>query len=407
MRALHTADWHLGHCLNGWGREDEHQVFLNELADIIETQKVDLLIIAGDVFDSVNPSGDAQRLFYAALAEFRRRCPRLMVVISGGNHDPAHRLEAPQDVLAALDVHVLGTVHRRDGRILIEDHLVPVIGDGGDAVAYVLAIPFLRAADLTGLSFATEDDRGSPVIEAARRFYAEITEAAAKIAGGLPIIATSHLHCAGGTESEGAERRILIGGAHAIPVDVFPPRLTYVALGHLHGPQNLAGGRVRYSGSCFPLSAAEIRYSHGVTLLEVEGDRVRTEHLPMGRPAPVLRLPGVGTLSVSDLDAALAALDLDPGVQVGLQPLVYVELEATNAAAVIMAEACRILATHPVRTAGVRVRRPETAARETVPVISLTETSPEALFGRAYLDKNGIGPEERHLMAFREAMAEV
>lgn len=406
-RALHTADWHLGHTLNGWSRDEEHRVFFEDLAGLIEQHEIQLLIVAGDVFDTVNPSGEALRLFYRALAEFQRRSPGLQIVISGGNHDPAHRLEAPQDLLLALDVHILSTVHRQDGEIVIKDHLIPVIGADGDAIAYVLAIPFLRAADLTGLTFAADEDRGSPVVEAARRFFAEITEAADALAEGLPIIATSHLHCAGGVESEGAERHILIGGAHALPVDVFPPRLSYVALGHLHGPQYLDGGRVRYSGSCFPLSAAEIRYRHGVTLLTIEEDKVTTDHLPMSRPADVLRIPANGTLSIADLEAALIDLDLDPDLSMGLRPFVYVELEATDSAAVLMTEAGRILSRYPVRTAGLRVRRPEAVVAAPEPVLSLTETTPEALFGRAYLDLNGMDPEERHLMAFREALAGV
>lgn len=89
MRALHTADWHIGQTLNGWSREREHEVFFARLADVLEEEDIDLLLVAGDIFDNTNPSGESQRLLYRSLAEFKRRRPRLVTVISGGNHDPA------------------------------------------------------------------------------------------------------------------------------------------------------------------------------------------------------------------------------------------------------------------------------------------------------------------------------
>lgn len=131
MRALHTADWHIGQTLNGWSREAEHEVFLGAVADLLETEGIDLLLVAGDVFDTTNPSGESQRLFYRALAAFKQRRPGLTVVISGGNHDPALRLEAPGDLVEAFDIHTIGTVRRKDGAVDVDAHLVPVPGPDG------------------------------------------------------------------------------------------------------------------------------------------------------------------------------------------------------------------------------------------------------------------------------------
>lgn len=401
MRALHTADWHIGQSLNGWTREAEHAVFLAHLADVIAEESIDLLLVAGDVFDTSNPSGESQRLLYRALAEFKRRRPGLVVVMSGGNHDPALRLEAPADLFQGFDIHVFGTLRRQGAAVDAAAHLVPVRDAGGDVALYVLAIPFLRAGDLTGLSVTDAQDGGS-VTEALRRFHAEVTEAAAAIVGDAPLIAMGHLHCAGGIESEGAERRLFIGGTEGVPPDIFPARLDYVALGHLHGPQNLDGGRVRYSGSAFPLSASEMRYRHGVTLLEIEGRKITTRHREVPWPAPVLRLPAKGMATLAELEALLA--DLPVVAEVPLRPLVYVELLAEDAPPVVMARAEALLRKAPVRPAGIRIHRPEAEATAPRPLPrSLRETIPEDLFREAYRKKHGAEPEERHLAAFRDA----
>lgn len=408
MRALHTADWHIGQTLNGWSREAEHAVFLAALGDILEQEAIDLLIVAGDVFDNTNPSGESQRLLYGALATFKQRCPNLVVVISGGNHDPALRLEAPGALFEGFDIHTIGTVRRSGDTVDIDAHLVAVPGPEGAPAAYVLAIPFLRAADLTGLSFASEttDGQGASIIDAARQFHTQITHAAATRIGDLPLIATGHLHCTGGIESEGAERRILIGGSHAVPPDIFPARMDYVALGHLHGPQNLDGGRVRYSGSCFPLSASEIRYRHGVTLLDIDGRSITATHRDIPWPAPVLRIPATGLTDLAGLEAALA--NITPLENVNLRPLVYVELAAEDAPAVMMGKAEALLRDAPVRTAGVRIHRPERADDTAAPpAVPLSETSPEAIFCQAFEAANGFPPEDRHLAAFRDVAGAV
>ncbi|MEC7795462.1 MAG: exonuclease SbcCD subunit D [Pseudomonadota bacterium] len=405
MRALHTADWHIGQTLNGWSREAEHEVFLGAVADILKEEEIDLLLVAGDVFDNTNPSGESQRLFYRALAAFKEHRPRLTVVISGGNHDPALRLEAPGDLVEAFDIHTIGTVRRKNGAVDVEAHLVPVPGPDEAPAAFVLAIPFLRAADLTGISFSA-DDQDRSIIEAARRFHAEIVDAAAALAGELPLIATGHLHCAGGLESEGAERRILIGGAHAVPPDIFPERLDYVALGHLHGPQNLADGRVRYSGSCFPLSASEIHYSHGVTILDIDGRTVTATHREIAWPAPVLRLPATGITDLAGLEAALAGIETEAPAD--LRPLVYVELIAEDAPTVVLGKAEELLRAAPVRPAGLRIHRDDADRQDAAPAaVPLSETDPETLFAAAFEARNGFAPEARHLAAFRDAVGEV
>ncbi|ARC37705.1 exonuclease sbcCD subunit D [Paracoccus yeei] len=406
MRILHTADWHIGQTLNSWSREHEHRAFLESLRDLILSERVDALLVAGDVFDGINPSGEAQRLLYGAVADFLRTNPRLQIVMTAGNHDPAQRLEAPEAVLAALGVHVIGTLRQGPEGIDMDRHLIPLRNRTGEIKAHVLAVPFLRAADLPGLQLGAVSGTEPAVTAAARALHLTMTEVATARANGFPLLAMGHLTCAGGLESEGAERRILIGGEHAVPPDIFPPALSYVALGHLHRPQSLDAGRVRYSGSPFPLSAAEIAYEHGVTLLDLD-EGFAPRHIPVPRPVAMHRLPARGAAPLAEIAAALAALNLSPDTPRNAQPFVYLSLLADRPVTQIRAEAEALIDALPVRLAGLSITRPEVAAATDAPPPSLSETTPEDLFIAAFQQAHGQEPGSAHLAAFRDAMSEV
>ncbi|GGH23324.1 nuclease SbcCD subunit D [Alsobacter metallidurans] len=407
MRILHTADWHIGQTLNGWTRDTEHEAFLRRLPDLVDAHRADALVVAGDVFDGVNPSAESMRMLYEALAALRARHPRLITVMVAGNHDPAGRLEAPAALFRAIGVHVVGVVHRRAGALDLDRHLVPLPGPTGAIEAYCLAVPFLRAADLPGLGQAVDGD-GSPVVAATRRVYAEAVASALDRVGRLPLIATGHLHCTGALESVGAERRILIGGEHAVPHDIFPDALAYVALGHLHKPQQVGRAHVRYAGAPFPLSATELGYDHGVTLVDVAAVSARTEHIPVSRSVPCLRLPEAGSVTPAQLADAVAALALDPECPRDTQPLVHVVIRPDGPAAGLAGEVQRLLEAHPLRCAGVKIERPAAAAGEAVPApaISLAECDPADLFAQAFEAAHATPPGPEHRSAFEDIRTE-
>ncbi|PSC06622.1 exonuclease sbcCD subunit D [Alsobacter soli] len=403
MRILHTADWHIGQTLNGWTREAEHGAFLARLPELVDAHGADALVVAGDVFDGVNPSAEATRMLYEALVGLHQRRPRLTTIMVAGNHDPAGRLEAPSALLEGIGVRVVGVMHRRDGAIDLDRHLVPLRDRDGEVRAHVLAIPYLRAADLPGLGQADEEP-GSPVVRATRRLYAEAVEAARKRIGGAPLVATGHLHCAGGLESDGAERRILVGGEHAAPPDIFPDDVAYVALGHLHRPQHVGRETVRYSGSPFPLSATELPYDHGVSLVELRPDGAHCEHIRVARPVPCLRLPQRGSLTAAELPGAVAALGLDPACPREGQPFAHVVVRPDGPAAGLAGEVERALETLPLRCAGVKIDWPaRTAAEEAPPApVSLADCDPGDLFDRAFEAAHGAPPGPEHRAAFDE-----
>lgn len=408
MRILHTADWHLGQTLNGWPRESEHAAFLAVLPDLVEDEGIDAMIVAGDVFDGFNPSAESLQLLYDTLIALHLRRPRLTTVMIAGNHDPAGRLAAPAALLGRIGVHVVGSIHRRDGRVDPARHLVALRDEAGEVAAHVLAVPFLRAADLPGLGQGGFEAGGSgeassPIERATRRLYHEAVEAVRDAARGVPLLATGHLHCAGGLESEGAERRILIGGEHAVPPDLFPQDLAYVALGHLHRPQAIGAAHIRYSGAPFPLSATEIGYEHGVSIVEISGGTTSVRHVPLPRHVPSLRL----VTPPQALEARLAALALDPSCPRERQPFVHVVLTPEGPAAGLAAEAEQLLARFAVRCGSLRVERPkpkddETAAKS---LLALAECDPADLFVRAFESTHGVPPGALHRAAFHRALA--
>lgn len=126
IRLLHTADWHLGAALHGWSREIEHRAALAQLVNIAHAQAVHGVIIAGDVFDSLNPSADAQKLFYETLRDLRAACPHAAIVLIAGNHDPAARLEAPRALFDFIRVVSIGVISRQQDALNLSHHLIPL-----------------------------------------------------------------------------------------------------------------------------------------------------------------------------------------------------------------------------------------------------------------------------------------
>lgn len=406
IRFLHTGDWHIGQTLRGWARDAEFRAVLAELTAIAAQREADAMIVAGDVFDSQNPSGEAQRLFYDALAALHRACPRMTLLITAGNHDSPGRLAAPESLLQAFGVHVVGSVRRQEGSIDIAHHLIPLKDASGETAALALAVSYPTSACLPPFARLT-DVEGSPVVHAVRKLYSDMFEAARPLCNGVPLIATGHLHIAGGLESEGAERRILVGGEHAAPPDIFPDDVAYVALGHLHKAQRVGRDAIRYSGSLLPLSATEQPYKHGVTLVTLADDSAIThEHIPLARPVDFLHIAEEGGVPLDTLGDRFTALALDPDLAMDRRPFVYVTLAREGLVPGFRAEAGRIAEMFPVRLVDLRVPPiPESLESQAPadPVRRLAEYDPAEMFRRAFERTHGVPPEASHLDVFHHA----
>lgn len=407
MRLIHTADWHLGATLRGHDRAWELGQVLDALVGIVRDKEADAIVVAGDVFDSQNPSGEAQRLLYDTLAALHRARPGLTVIMTAGNHDAAGRLEAPQALLSAFGVRAVGNVRRTGGRIDVERHLV-MLSKGKRAEALVLAVSHPTAACLPPWT-RTADGTGSPVVAATRALYGELVAGARPHLGKAALIVTGHLHVSGGEESEGAERRILVGGEHAVPPDIFPDDAAYVALGHLHKPQRIGRETIRYSGSLIPLSATELGYGHGVTLVTIERGKTAVEHIPLPRPVPFLRLPETGEATAADLADRIEALGLPADLPVERRPFLRVHLAREGLDPGFRAEVDRLGERLPVRIVDIRLT-PRAGQTEGAPVdapgVRLADRAPDELFRAAFRRTHGVDPQAAHLDAFHATSAE-
>lgn len=265
MRILHTADWHLGARLVERERLPEHAAFLDWLIDTLRAEKIDALLVSGDVFDAANPPQDAVALYF----DFLKRLADLKTVkavITGGNHDSASHLNAPRELLRRFDVHVFG--HAGDN----------VVDLGGAVVA---AVPFLRERDLRQ---ATAGETITAVHEqvraAIRAHYAAQLAACRDLAQGRPVVAMGHLTVLGATTSD-SERDIHIGNLGAVGADLFDG-FDYTALGHLHRPQRVSGiETVRYSGSPIALSFSEAADKKSAVILDTQGMKIETPAVPV------------------------------------------------------------------------------------------------------------------------------
>ena len=269
MRILHTADWHLGARLVERDRLPEHAAFFDWLIETLRGEKIDALLLSGDVFDAANPPQDAVGLYF----DFLKRLADLRTVkavITGGNHDSASHLNAPRELLKRFEVHVFG-------------HAGENVVDLGDVV--VAAVPFLRERDLRQAAVGgAMTDVQSQVRAAIREHYAAQLGACRALAGKRPLIAMGHLTVLGATTSESeSERDIHIGNLGAVGADVFEG-FGYTALGHLHKPQKVAGlEHVRYSGSPVALSFSEAADKKSVVVIETEGMKIETLSIPATR----------------------------------------------------------------------------------------------------------------------------
>lgn len=399
MRLLHTSDWHLGQLLHGHDRHAEHAAFLDWLLDQLEHRRSDALLIAGDIFDLGNPGAEAQRLYYRFLGAARRRCPALDIVVIAGNHDSPARLDAPQPVLHALGVHVLGHYRRADD---VQQRLcVPLTRADGSVGALVLAVPFLRPGDIEGGNPATYAEDVAAV-------YRELSAAAlAQRQPGQALLAMGHMHVLGGQLSEHSERRLLIGGQEAVGAELFPAELAYVALGHLHLAQQIGSPRVRYSGSPLPLSFSEIHYPHQVVELTLDGEHLLAiEAIAVPRPAPILRIPD-RHLPLEQVLPLLQELDFPPAAP-GLQALIEVLVERGWGEPDPSPRIREALDGKGVRLAAIKAVRPaavDATAPASVPRLSIEELKPAPLFERLVREQTGAAPDHELWSAFGELLA--
>lgn len=255
MRIIHTSDWHLGQYFYGKSRAAEHEAFMAWLLDQIDTNQVDALIVAGDIFDTGTPPSYARALYNQFIVQIQQTGCKLIIL--GGNHDSVSTLNESRHLLACLNTTVIPGAFEQ-----VSEHVLPLKNRQGELGAILCGLPYLRPRDIvlseSGESSTDKQHKlGAAISDLYQRCFEQATELNASLSSPVPIIATGHLTTVGASTSESV-RDIYIGSLDAFNAAHFPPA-DYIALGHIHRPQVVAKSEhIRYSGSPIALSFDEL-----------------------------------------------------------------------------------------------------------------------------------------------------
>ncbi|NYB72936.1 exonuclease SbcCD subunit D [Sedimentibacter hydroxybenzoicus DSM 7310] len=275
MRILHTSDWHLGKSLEGVSRMDEQESFLNDFIEIVKEHNIDMIIIAGDVYDSANPPARAEKMFYDTLKKLSADGERITLVIAG-NHDNPERLVAAGPLARDHGIIMLGTPKSVADIGEYGKHRVIDAGEGYVEIeingekAVIITVPYPSEKRLNEVLYAAMDNEEERVKSYGDRMKLLFSSLNEKYRDDTINIAVSHLF-AMGSEEAGSERNAQLGGSIIVDGSCFPEKAQYIALGHIHKPQIVPGTnkKARYAGSPIHYNKKEISFKKKCYVLDV------------------------------------------------------------------------------------------------------------------------------------------
>ena len=259
MKLIHTSDWHLGVRLYNWDETDEEKHLFAQLAAVVEDEQPDALVVSGDVFDTGAPGNDVAKRFTDALLEVTSRCPGMVTVVIAGNHDSYSRLIVDKELWLRSRVHVFGMpAEDATGRAVFERNVVTLPGKG-----VIAAVPFCHPRNFPVVDGAAGDNREKDYFQGLAKYVADHSD-------GLPAVLMAHLAVKADIDLRGHDASLMIGGEECVGVEELGEGYGYVALGHIHCPQEIKGGRtvVRYCGAPRAIRFDET-YDHGVDVVTV------------------------------------------------------------------------------------------------------------------------------------------
>ncbi|APG59034.1 exonuclease SbcCD subunit D C-terminal domain-containing protein [Christiangramia salexigens] len=298
MKILHTADWHIGKKLHKHELAQDFELFIDWLQELIQSKGIEVLLISGDIFDLANPSSEARGQYYRALIKLQKL--NCKIIATGGNHDSPAMLDAPKEILKALDMEVIGGLPEN-----LEDCIIPIKNQKGELQMLIAAIPYLRDTDLrSGAGASSYEDRIEAIRDGIKQIFNSAADICEKKYPGIPVLAMGHLYTAG-TETSDSERDIQIGNQAAFQAAQFGEYFKYIALGHIHKPQRVnANIPVFYSGSPIPLSFSERKDDKRILLIDTDSSW-EPESIPVPHFRKLMKLNG----SLEELRAKLEALE--------------------------------------------------------------------------------------------------
>lgn len=320
---LHTSDWHLGQTFFGYDREKEHRHFLNWLVNVLVKEQIDVLLIAGDIFDVPNPSASAQKMFYTFLNAVTTQLPKLQIVAIAGNHDSPSRLEAPLPLVADKNITIKGVITKVLGEIQYDDLILPLYNNNGEEEAYCLMVPYLRQGDYPRVQ--SKNPYAAGVTELYQQLYNRVELLSQ---GKVGIVAMGHLQAIGCEIAENDySEKMIIGGLEAVSPTIFD-KFDYTALGHIHKSQRLnKNDTIRYAGSPLPMSFAEKNYKHGVVKVVLDkGITQSIAKIDYDPIAMLISIPEEGKVSASEALELLQNLP-DTSADSNKEDFPYVEVK--------------------------------------------------------------------------------
>lgn len=399
MRILHTSDWHLGKTLEGFSRLEEQEKFVDELIQIVRDNAVELVIIAGDVYDTSNPPAAAESLFYRALKEITKDNKTGILVISG-NHDSPERLTAPSPITGERGIILLGTPKSfvskgRYGCIEVVDSgegFMEISINGEKAVIITMPYPSEKRLNEIFADEFKEEERQKSYSERIGELFTDLSQ---KYREDTINLVVSHIYIVGGQTSD-SERPIQLGGSYGVEMDKLPEKAQYIALGHLHRPQKMEyeGRSIYYSGSPLQYSKSEISYSKCAYLVDIKPQckaKVKEVMFKNYRPIELWKC--------IDVESALEECKKEPGKNAWI----YVEIKTDRVIAQSEMKEMRdlqpgILEIKPI----IEAEDSEVAVGDSMEALDTRE-----LFTGFYKSRRQVEPSEEILELFMKMVEEV
>ena len=382
MRILHTSDWHIGKRLGKYERLEEQAEVLDEIISLCEEENVELVLIAGDVFDTYTPSAEAEELFYAKVKKLAGE-NRSVLVISG-NHDDGVRLSATAPLASDSGVYIVGNA-RAPLPVSSDRKVRPISSGKGYAVfenernekAFISMLPYPNEARFK------EEKSELSYVDQMKKWIAESEEGRIN---GVPSVFMAHIFVLGGIVSE-SEREIDLGGARAFPCEELP-KSDYIALGHLHKRQKMGKSHCYYSGSPLQYSFDE-GAEKGVKIFDLTNNGVENlRDLPLTRRKPLVRL------KATSAESALALLENYPNALVEMTLQLTAPL--TSAESSELAKAKNLVALNT-----------EIWQEGASEFVSRKGLSNEKLFDEFYRSQYGVEPDEELKELFLSVMTDL
>lgn len=293
MKLLHTSDWHLGRSLYFKKRYDEFDKFLDWFILTIDREKVDGVLISGDVFDTGTPSNRSQEQYYWFLRRVAGTCCR-NVIITAGNHDSPTFLNAPRELLKAMNVYVVGAITNNP-----DDEIIVIRDKDGEPECIVCAVPYLRDSDVRESEPGEDAEcKQRRLIDGIRNHFNAVVQRAGELrehcSNPVPVVVMGHLFTTGGQIVDGdGIRELAVGSLARVPADIFTDKIAYTALGHLHVPQAVSGvSTIRYSGSPLPIGFGETMYTKSVSLVTLTNNSATVDLIPVPQFQKLARITG-------------------------------------------------------------------------------------------------------------------